>query len=209
MLLDDRTVLYHAVEPFLSVPSLQAIFVTYPIGLHDETEVALDNLMFASKIPIYLVEGGQSRQKSVLKALELLESTAIQVSYVAIHDGARPWLTPSLIINTLATATVFGGAAPVLVVYDALKRLDEHRCVSEHLERDNIVTIQTPQIFSYPKILEAHRHASANSQKTYVDDAEIFSDFGGMVGTVEGMIENRKITTPKDIEITIVRHKEA
>lgn len=208
ILLDDRTVLYHAVEPFLSVPGLQAIFVTHPIGLHDETEVALDNLMFASKIPIYLVEGGQSRQESVLKALELLESSALQVSYVAIHDGARPWLTSSLIINTLATATVFGGAVPVLVVHDALKRIDEHQCLSKHLERNNIVTVQTPQIFSYPKILEAHRHAIINTQKAYVDDTEIFSDYGGMVGTVEGMIENRKITTPSDMEVTVVRHRE-
>ena len=92
MLIDDRTVLYHAVEPFIDIPSLQAVIVTYPYGLHDETELALDNLMFAYGVPITLVEGGATRQESVLRALEQLESLQTTIEYVAIHDGARPWV---------------------------------------------------------------------------------------------------------------------
>jgi len=199
MLIDDRTVLYHAVEPFIDIPSLQAVIVTYPYGLHDETELALDNLMFAYGVPITLVEGGATRQESVLRALEQLESLQTTIEYVAIHDGARPWVDQQTIIDALATATVFGGAVPALTIHDAVKRIDTNGCLSEHVDRTRMVTVQTPQVFAFPRILMAHRQAAATNGRTYVDDTEVFTDFGGMVAVCQGSLENRKITTIEDL----------
>ena len=61
-----------------------------------------------------------------------------------------------------------------------------------------MATVQTPQIFRFPEILEAHRRAATNG-KAYLDDTEIFMDFGGFVGTSEGDLLNRKITVAQDI----------
>ena len=204
VLIDDRSVLYHAVEPFMQTPQLKAVIVTYAPDYLEETEAALDNLMFAFPVPLFLVKGGQTRQQSVLKALEQLSFMELAIDYVAIHDGARPWVSPELIINTLATATVFGGAAPALIIHDALKKIDEHGCISQHVIRDGIVAIQTPQVFRFPLILDAHRKASG-AKKTYVDDTEIFSDFGGMIAICEGLLENRKLTTFADLNISVTK----
>ena len=149
LLLDDRSVLFHAALPFFSLPNLEFVVVTYSEGFRDETEVALDNLLFASPIPVQLVLGGATRQESVLKGLEALEHYAPNISYVLIHDGARPWVSEETIISTLAMATVFGGAAPILPVHDAVKRLDSEGKIMKHEDRTGLVTIQTPQVFRF------------------------------------------------------------
>ena len=199
MLLDDRTVLYHAAQPFFALPGLKVVVVTHPEGLRDETESALDNLVFATTVPVILIPGGNSRQESVRRALETLQGEDIpEIKYVLIHDGARPWITEGTIISTLAMATVFGGAAPVLPIHDAVKRVDAEGLIASHVDRSGMVTIQTPQAFRFPMILEAHRIA-ASAEKSYVDDTEIFTDFGGIVGTSEGDEHNRKITVAQDM----------
>ncbi len=203
LLLDDRSVLYHSALPFFSIPNLEFVVVTYGEGLREETEVALDNLLFASPIPVQLVEGGPTRQESVLNGLEALEHFAPNIMYALIHDGARPWVSEATIISTLAMATVFGGAAPILPIHDAVKTIDHEGRIVGHEDRNGKVTIQTPQIFRFPDILEAHRKA-ATIDRIYMDDTEIFTDFGGFVGTTMGNSENRKITVAEDFPL----HKE-
>jgi 2-C-methyl-D-erythritol 4-phosphate cytidylyltransferase len=198
MPLNDRSVLYHATAPFFSLPGLQIVVVTYAEGYRDEAEVALNNLLFASPVPVLLVQGGETRQQSVLLGLETLAAQAPDVRYALIHDGARPWITEQTIISTLAIATVFGGAAPVLPIHDSVKMIDREGKIVSHVDRNGMATVQTPQIFRFPEILEAHRRAATNG-KTYLDDTEIFMDFGGFVGTSEGDLQNRKITVAQDI----------
>lgn len=198
-LLDDRSVLYHAALPFFTIPSLKFVIVTFSEGFKEETEVALDNLLFAFPVPVLLVQGGDTRQKSVMLGLEALQEHAPEIEYVLIHDGARPWVSEQTIISTLATATVFGGAAPILPLHDAIKRIDNEGTIVGHVDRTGMVTVQTPQVFRFPDILEAHK-AARNTNKTYLDDTEIFTDFGGIVGISEGNAANRKITVSHDIQ---------
>lgn len=86
----------------------------------------------------------------------------------------------------------------MLPIHDAVKKIDGEGKIAEHVDRSGLVTIQTPQAFRFPMILEAHRKAAA-TEKLYLDDTEIFTDFGGLVGTSEGELENRKITLAKDL----------
>lgn len=106
--IDEHTVLYRAVEPFLQVPNLRAIIVTHPKGMADQCAVALEEIFDQNLIPVILVEGGKNRQESVYNALKMLGTMSLPIEYVAIHDGARCFVTADLIIRTLATATVFG-----------------------------------------------------------------------------------------------------
>lgn len=198
MFLDDRTILYHSVLPFTVIPNVQTIIVTYPPLYKDECESALDNLLFAPIIPIYLVEGGSTRQKSVLEALSFIEELALDISFVAIHDGARPFVSESLIIETLATASIFGSAVPAIPIHDAVKHINKEGLIDKHIDRTNLVQIQTPQIFRFPEILYSHRQIE-ESKKVYVDDSEIYNDTGHQVAVSKGSIDNRKITTYEDI----------
>ncbi|HAF85509.1 MAG TPA: 2-C-methyl-D-erythritol 4-phosphate cytidylyltransferase [Sphaerochaeta sp.] len=196
--IDDHTVLYHSVEPFLQVPNLRAIIVTHPKDMADQCAIALEEIFDQNIIPVILVEGGEDRQESVYNALKLLGSMSLPIDYVAIHDGARCFVTPEQIIRTLATATVFGGAVPALIPTDALKSIDKNGVITSHLERTETVAVQTPQIFHFPEILTAHQSADSKENR-YVDDTQVFTDFGMSVGICEGERENRKITYLEDI----------
>ena len=196
--IDGHTVLYRSVAPFLEVPGCQVIMVTHPEGMADQCAVALEDLLQQNMVPIILVPGGSDRQKSVYNALQMLSSMALAVDFVAIHDGARCFLTPDLVIKTLATATVFRGAVPALPATDALKIIDDNGLITHHIDRTHAVGVQTPQIFTYPEIWEAHQ-AAKDSTTSYVDDTQIFTDYGQAVGICEGTRENRKITYIEDI----------
>ncbi len=199
-LLDNRSILFHSILPFTQIPTLRRIIVTYPEGLKDECELALDNLIYALPIPVDLVPGGTDRQSSVRNALELLSQQESENSLVAIHDGARPLVSIDVIIRTLATASVVGGAVPGITIHDAVKRVDEGGFITEGIERKGLTTVQTPQIFRFPDILTCHREATGSS-KIYVDDSEIFRDHGNQVAICEGDENNIKITTRADFEL--------
>jgi 2-C-methyl-D-erythritol 4-phosphate cytidylyltransferase/2-C-methyl-D-erythritol 4-phosphate cytidylyltransferase/2-C-methyl-D-erythritol 2,4-cyclodiphosphate synthase len=208
--IDGHTVLYRAVAPFLQVPNCQAIVVTCPEGMEDQCAVALEDIFEQNLIPIVLAKGGNERQESVYNALKMLHDMALPIEYVAIHDGARCYVSPSLIIRTLATATVFTGAVPAIPATDALKLIDENGVIAGHIDREHAVSVQTPQIFRFPDIFQAHQAARTNG-KRYVDDTEIFTDFGKPVGICQGERENRKITYIEDIpdaEQQITRYME-
>jgi len=196
--IDEHTVLYRSVEPFLQVPNLRAIIVTHPQGMADQCAVALEAIFDQNIVPVILVEGGKDRQESVYNALKMLNSMSLPIDYVSIHDGARCFVTPELIIRTLATATVFGGAVPALSPTDALKGIDENGVIQSHIGRSETVAVQTPQIFRFPAIFTAHQSSLTNG-KSYLDDTEIFTDFGMSVGICEGERGNRKITFMEDI----------
>lgn len=196
--IDGHTVLYRSVVPFLQIPNCMAIIVTCPEGMESECAVALEDVFEQNIAPVIVVKGGKNRQESVFNALKMLISMDLPIEYVAIHDGARCYVSPSLIIRTLATATVFQGAVPCTPPTDALKQIDENGMVVGHIERSKTVAVQTPQIFHFPEIFLAHQKAMDNGQ-VYVDDTEIFTDFGQIVGVCEGERENKKITYIEDI----------
>lgn len=196
--IDGETVLHKAVSPFLELPGIQLVVVTCPPGEQNECAVALGDLFDHQSVPTMICDGDESRQGSVLKALDLVRKIGIPVDYVAIHDGARCFVTSDLIIQTLATATVFGGAAPALALVDAPKGIDEGGMIVTHLDRHATVGVQTPQIFRFPDILKAHKMVKDNG-KTYIDDTEIFTDCGFKVGVCTGDRANKKITYLEEI----------
>ena len=115
--------------------------------------------------------------------------------YIAIHDGARPFATKELIIRTLATAAVVGGAAPATRVTDALRTLSPDGMISSTVDKSSIIALQTPQIFSADKLFDAYDafHDSAD------DDVEIFIKAGYKAAAIQGDRKNRKITYADDI----------
>lgn len=196
--IEGHTVLYRSIIPFLAVPNCQAVLVTHPDGMAEQCAVALEDLMHQNLVPVILVKGGDNRQQSVYEALKKLSALDLDIEYVAIHDGARCFVSTDLIIRTLATAKVYKGAVPALPAIDALKIINDQGFLTHHIDRTHGVGVQTPQIFKYPEIWEAHK-AAQNNGSTYIDDSEIFTDYGLDVGICEGERTNRKITYIEDI----------
>ena len=191
-LLRGRTVLERAVLPFVLSEEFNFIVVTFPEGKEDEMKKALHHINF----PIFYVQGGSTRQESVRNAL--LELEKMKTDVVLIHDGARPHLSEELILRVLKGTISKGNSTPVVPSVSAMKILNATGDIESHLLRNQTVSAQTPQGFSFPEILEAHNKALDN-ESGFIDDSELWSVYIGPAHTVEGDPLNIKITYPQDL----------
>ena len=143
------------------------------------------------------VPGGARRQDSVRAGLEALASEP--PSSVLIHDAARPFVSAELISRVIATLDARQGAVPGLPVTDTLKWVARGQVIGT-AERDQLWRAQTPQGFRFESILAAHRAAAQEPAREFTDDAGVAEWFGLDVALVEGAEDNRKLTTPEDLE---------
>lgn len=139
-----------------------------------------------------VIAGGSSRSESVLRGLQTARG-----ELVAIHDGARPFVTPEIIEGTIATAVEFGGAAPAIPVKDTIK-VAENGLVLETPDRSALFAVQTPQIFFRQDILRALTEAMEQGVPL-TDDCSAAEWAEMTVMLTEGSEENIKITTPMDL----------
>lgn len=190
-----KPVLRHGLETFSRIGELEVLVVVVPAGEQDRYAPLLEGIA----LPVRMVEGGSTRQRSVLAALEALRETSI--GFVLIHDGARPFVTPELIRSVCEGVVRFGACIPVVPEVHALKEVDGDGWIQSHPDRSAFCAAQTPQGFLYPAILEAHRRA-LDIGDGFNDDSEIWHRQIGKVWTVPGDPRNTKITYPSDLEIT-------
>ena len=146
---------------------------------------------------VTIVQGGESRTDSVRNGLETLCRMTDCGEYIAVHDGARPFVPADVIQNVLTAAVRHGIAAPGVPVTDTIKRLNPNNIVSEHLRRDELTAIQTPQIFRRDILEHLYHHHSAKNIVT--DDTELAALTGHQTKIVPGSRDMFKITYPEDI----------
>lgn len=142
-----------------------------------------------------IVVGGETRQESVLRGLK---SLPISTKLVAIHDGARPLTRPSDIDRVVQTAKGERAAMLAIPATDTVKRVRDGYILGT-LERDSLYLAQTPQVFDYDLILEAHQ--SARDGQSASDDAALIESRGFKVRVVEPTGPNLKVTTVDDLAI--------
>jgi 2-C-methyl-D-erythritol 4-phosphate cytidylyltransferase len=207
------TVLGAAVSAFAAVPAIKTIVIVVPADPETGEAAARKALppefLAGEKGPaILFVCGGATRRASVFNALSLLADYA--PDFVLIHDGARPWVSPSLINRIIAGAKKYRAVIPLLPLTETPKETDIPLdssgtgpvFIQRHIKRAFMGAAQTPQGFAFPEILAAHRQAAVREESAHVeftDDAEVWASFCGPVAAISGESENRKITFPEDL----------
>jgi len=196
--LDGQPVLRHTIRVFRQTPGIDQVQVVIAPG--DETPYRAAAAGFDLPPP---VDGGGSRQQSVLNGLEALAAAA--PALVAIHDAARPFVRPADIAACLKALSASGidGAVLGVPVADTLKRVDESGAISQTVPRAELWRAQTPQVFRYAALLAAHRAVAALSSQeatSLTDDAAVAERAGLRVVMVAGHDDNRKITTADDLQ---------
>ena len=171
-----------------------------------------------------VVVGGETRAHSVLLAAMAARRDA---GLLAVHDGARPLITPDLINQTIETAIIYGAAAPAIPVKDTIKQIKQIKQIRENnqdnnqdknqesagdaeksaknninavektLERDCLRAIQTPQVFD-ADLLKAALQKAVQDGASITDDCSAVEALGKIVYLIDGDEENMKITTPMD-----------
>ncbi len=193
--LDGQPVLMMSTKPFIE----SKLFLLYVIVLpKEEIEKGQKLLSDLSKDSNFLyVTGGTTRQESVYNGLQALGKEDPDI--VLIHDGARPWITDTVIQKVYQKTVETGAAIPVVPSVNAMKTINSQNIIVSNLKREFTVAAQTPQGFSYTEILASHKSASLDDSE-YIDDAEIYGKYAGDVETVPGDTANRKITYLSDLE---------
>lgn len=142
---------------------------------------------------IKVVSGGRTRQESVYKGLKECKDSDL----IIIHDGARPFLKSDYIDKCINVALEKQSAVLAVKVKDTIKT-GENGVFINTLKRDNLYSVQTPQVFKYDLIIKAHKKAIENDLIA-TDDASLIEDLGHKVNIVEGDYFNIKVTTKEDI----------
>ena len=137
--------------------------------------------------------GGERRQDSVLNGLQALTPCDL----VMVHDGARPCVDSEMLEKGARVAAEHGGAVAGMPAKDTIKRVSPDLVVRETPDRSQLWKAQTPQIFPYEVLLEAHRVCDGD----YTDDAAMVESLGRPVRMFQGSYENIKVTTAGDLVV--------
>ena len=150
--------------------------------------------VFGIKKLTAVVCGGDTRQMSIYNALG-----EVKGELVLIHDGARPFVTPEQIDEVARTLYENDAAALGIPVTDTLKSVKDNY-ITGTVDRESLVSIQTPQGFKTEIIRRAHE-AATESGLSVTDDCALCENIGIKIKVVGGSSANIKITAPDDLAI--------
>ena len=145
----------------------------------------------ASKV----ISGGATRMESALAGVSEVKSRA---KLIAIHDGARPLASVELIERTIRAAAQYKAAVPAVKSVDSLKLVDDKDTVTGSVDREQVLRVQTPQVFEADLIKGALSYA-AEKKLPLTDDCSAAELMGIKAHVVPGEEDNIKLTTPRDM----------
>jgi 2-C-methyl-D-erythritol 4-phosphate cytidylyltransferase/2-C-methyl-D-erythritol 2,4-cyclodiphosphate synthase len=147
------------------------------------------------------VQGGNDRQSSVYLGLQACTSSSGNggFEYIAVHDAARPCITPEIIAQGVAAAREHGAVTVAVRLADSLVR-GPGNIIEEYVPRDGLWRVQTPQVFRRTLLEEAHQSANQNNIHA-TDDAGLVRRLGHPVYIVPGSPENLKVTEAADLMV--------
>ena len=198
LLLDQRPLLMHTIDAFMSAKREMNIVVVLPQSYQFLWKQLCEQYRFTTQHQV--IDGGSTRFHSIKNALKAIPD----FGYVAIHDGARPLVSPSLIRNLFREAEQYGTAIPAIPVSDSIRNIRRRR--SFPLKREDFRIIQTPQVFKTKEISKAY---CQRFRKSFTDDATVYESHFGPIHLVDGEFQNIKITSQEDLLIAefLLHHK--
>lgn len=192
--INRKPVIIHTLERFDQCPKIDQIILVLS---SPDKSIFLElsskyNLKKLSKI----VTGGKTRAESVFNGLKAIR--AVGETIVAVHDGARPLITPEEISATIEKADADGAACLVAKVTDTVKKVSGDK-ITETINRTHLRRALTPQCFRYEILRHAFEKGSLDENVT--DECFLVENAGYEISIVEGSSRNIKITHREDLAL--------
>lgn len=184
--LGNRTVIEETVSRFVDFDEIVEIIIAANASIIETLEYLFNN----PKIKI--IEGGNTRQKSVYNALQ-----AVNNEYVLIHDGARPLIRKDTISYVLQAVLDKNAVSVMTKTTDTIKEVDETGRIIKTIDRSKLYNTQTPQAFKTSIIKNAHEILKEGN---FTDDCSMLEELNIPVYIVNGSYTNIKITTKSDLD---------
>lgn len=190
-----KPVIAHTVRAFECAGCVSEIIVVAREDRVGEIKAIVDDEYFKKVQSI--VPGGKHRQDSVRAGLDHLEPDA---KYVAVHDAARPLITPEQIERVFEQCRIHAAATLAEPISDTLKYADTELFVTGPVDRHQLYAMQTPQVFERQLIEDAYRAVYAE-QISVTDEVSAVERLGRKVILVPNQDLNFKITYPRDLAL--------
>ncbi len=189
-LLAGTPLFIHSIKAFLNSSKIHEIVVVVPKDKQDSIYKAIMSISGDKRITI--TSGGERRQDSVKNGVLVSDTTS---DLICIHDAARPFITETLIQDSINSCKLFDGAVIAIPSVDTVK-YSENNIIMKTIDRNSIWLAQTPQVFWKDKLLKAYDGMDESIEIT--DEASIMEKMGYKICLVPGDIKNNKITTFED-----------
>ena len=196
-----KPLLIHTIEKFEHCAEIDEIILVLSRVEIEGFQAVADKFKLAKLKKI--VAGGETRAESVYNGLSSIDNSSAET--VAVHDGARPFVSCEEIAATVQKAKETGAACLVAPVTDTIKEIADGEIVRT-IERVRLRRALTPQTFRF-EILEK-AFANADLSEAATDECFLVERLGQKIAVVEGSAKNIKITTREDWEIAEIFLKE-
>jgi len=188
-LLNGKPVIQRTLDAFLACEEITEILVICP----PERFELLDQTTFTK--PVRRIDGGAERHLSVANGLAAVSPTA---ELIAVHDAARPLVSQTDILATIAAAKSHGAASLARRVTETLKRSDPEGFTLSAVSRENLWFIETPQIFRTELIQSAYANVIKQGISV-TDETSALETISIKTQLIASTSPNPKITTPADL----------
>lgn len=188
--LAGKPLIAHTLSAFEETLAVSSIVLVVPPGRVEEFRTIANDEEISKLTSV--IPGGEHRHESVRRGLEVLPP---EVELVAIHDAARPLITPDLITSCLEMAAKEGASALAVPVTDTLHQIDASGCATGSVDRSTLRAMQTPQVFYAAEIRDLLAAMSGNP----TDEVSVAMAAGKKVSLVEHYEPNLKVTWPQDV----------
>lgn len=194
IIVNGKPLLYYTIKRFMECEEIDKIVLVLP---KDEIDYCKKKIIDKYSLKVdRIVEGGGERQESVYNGLTAISGSDV----VLIHDGARAFVSKEIINNGIKYAKLYGAAAPGVSPKDTIKVRDKCSFSTQTLNRDQLVAIQTPQVFKLELIKKCHEKVKTENI-VVTDDTMVVERYGYKVYLYNGDYSNIKVTTPEDLVI--------
>ncbi len=184
--INEKTVIEETVSKFIDFDEIDEIIISANRSIIEILQQLLNN----PKVKI--IEGGNTRQKSVYNALQVVKN-----DYVLIHDGARPLIRKDTIAYVLEAVLDKDAVTVMTKTTDTIKEVDSTGRIIRTIDRSKLYNTQTPQAFKTSIIKDAHEKLKDGN---FTDDCSMLEELNIPVYIVNGSYTNIKITIKSDLD---------
>lgn len=196
LVVHGKPIIVHTIEHFQKCKDIDGIVVACVAEYLDYMQEIKEKWRLSKIMDI--IPGGDCGQKSIFNGLEALQKfVKSNEDIVLIHDGVRPLIDESTIEENINCVRKNGNCVTVAKAIETILLLQNDH-VDKALDRSNCYLGRAPQSFYFRDIYSAHQRAKKMGKFDFIDSALMMQFFGHKIYTVQGPVDNIKVTTPMD-----------
>lgn len=196
----NKPILIHSTETFLKVNEIDKIIISSPKEYINTTK-ELINKYFPNNPRIVVIQGGKTRNDTILNSINYIKETYDNNHILITHDASRIFVSTGLIKKSIKNVINHDAASPVIPAIDVIFESKEKGKLTDIPQRKNLFHSQTPQSFKIDKFMEIYETLNENEIKQLDEAMMLFFLRNGNVKLFEGESTNFKITRNIDLKI--------